>query len=135
MQINWLDILYKVFDLALVPILAAATLYLVALIKAKKAELVAKTKNETAKKYIEMLDQTITECVLATNQTYVDALKKAGSFDMTAQKEAFKLTYEAVLAILTEDAKEYLSETVNDLESYITNKIEAGVVLSKQVSY
>jgi hypothetical protein len=132
MQINWLDILYRVFEVALVPILAAATLYLVSLIKAKKAELVEKTKNETAKKYIEMLEKTITDCVLATNQTYVEALKKAGNFDADAQKNAFKLTYDAVMSILTDDAQEYLTEAIKDLDSYITTKIESGVAVAKQ---
>lgn len=36
MQLDWLDILYKVFEVAIIPILAAATMYLVTLIKAKK---------------------------------------------------------------------------------------------------
>jgi hypothetical protein len=134
MQLDWLDILYKVFEVALVPILAAATLYVVSLIKAKKQELLEKTKNETTKKYIEMLDKTITECVIATNQTYVEALKKQGSFDLDAQKEAFRLTYEAIMNILTDDAHEYLGEVIKDLETYITNKIEAEVVISKQLT-
>lgn len=134
MQLDWLDILYKIFEVALIPILAAATLYVVALIKAKKQELLEKTKNETTKKYIEMLDKTITECVIATNQTYVEALKKQGSFDLDAQKEAFRLTYEAIMNILTDDAHEYLGEAIKDLETYITNKIETEVVLSKQLS-
>jgi hypothetical protein len=132
MQLDWLDILYKVFEVALIPILAAATMYLVTLIHAKKQELVNKTKDETTKKYIEMLDKTITECVLATNQTYVEALKAHGSFDGEAQKHAFQLTYDAVLAILTEDAQEYLSEAISDLNLYITNKIESQVTVSKK---
>jgi hypothetical protein len=132
MQLDWLDILFKVFEVAIIPILGAATLYLVTLIHAKKQELVEKTKNETTKKYIEMLDNTIVECVLATNQTYVDALKAQGSFDVEAQKKAFQLTYDAVMAILTDDAQEYLSEAIKDLNAYITTKIEAGVVVAKQ---
>jgi hypothetical protein len=132
MQLDWLDILYKVFEVAIIPILAAATMYLVTFIKAKKQELLNKTKNENTKKYIEMLDKTITECVLATNQTYVEALKKQGSFDMDAQKKAFQLTYEAVMAILTDDAQEYLNEAIKDLDAYITNKIESQVVVVKQ---
>ena len=132
MQLDWLDILFKVFEVAIIPILGAATLYLVTLIHAKKQELVEKTKNETTKKYIEMLDNTIVECVMATNQTYVDTLKAQGSFDLEAQKKAFQLTYDAVMAILTDDAQEYLSEAIKDLNAYITTKIEAAVVVAKQ---
>lgn len=131
MQIDWLEILYKVFEVAIIPLLGAATLYLITFIDAKKKELKAKTKDETTKKYIEMLDDTIINCVIATNQTYVEALKKAGSFDAEAQKRAFQLTYEAVMNILTDDAQKYLNEAIKDLNAYITNKIESGVVAAK----
>ena len=132
MQVDWLDILFKVFEVALIPILGAATVYLVTLINAKKAELIRKTDSEITKKYIELLDKTITDCVIATNQTYVEALKNQGSFDLEAQKKAFELTYSAVFAILSEDAQIYLSEAINDLNAYITAKIESQVVASKQ---
>lgn len=128
---DWLDILYKVFEVAIIPLLGAATLYLITLIDAKKKEIKDKAKSETAKKYIEMLDDTIINCVVATNQTYVEALKKAGSFDAEAQKQAFKLTYDAVMAILTDEAQMYLNEAIKDLNAYITNKIESGVVAVK----
>jgi hypothetical protein len=36
-----------------------------------------------------MLNRTITECVIATNQTYVETLKQQGKFDEEAQKIAF----------------------------------------------
>lgn len=131
MNLDWLDILYKVFEVAIIPILGAATVYLVTLINAKKDELLKKTKSETTKKYIEMLDKTIIECVLATNQTYVEALKKAGSFDKEAQQKAFKLTYDAIMTILTDEAEVYLNEAIKDLNAYITNKIEAQVIILK----
>ena len=77
------------------------------------------------------LDKTISECVLSTTQTYVDALKKQGKFDADAQKVAFQKTFDAVMGILTDDAKEYLGEAVSDLNAYIGNKIEANVKNSK----
>lgn len=128
---DWLDILYKVFEVAIIPLLGAATLYLITLINTKKEEIKKQAKSETTKKYIEMLDDTIINCIIATNQTYVDALKKAGSFDAEAQKHAFKLTYDAVMAILTDEAQVYLNEAIKDLNVYITNKIESGVVAVK----
>ena len=128
---DWLDILYKVFEVAIIPLLGAATLYLITLINTKKEEIKKQAKSETTKKYIEMLDDTIINCIIATNQTYVDALKKAGAFDAEAQKHAFKLTYDAVMAILTDEAQVYLNEAIKDLNVYITNKIESGVVAVK----
>ena len=52
-----------------------------------------------------MIYNTISVCVIATNQTYVDALKKAGKFDEEAQKEAFAKTYNAVLLVLSDEVK------------------------------
>ena len=83
------------------------------------------------KKYLDILDKTICEAVIATNQTYVEALKKAGKFDGAAQAEAFKKTYETVMKLLTEEAKTYLTTLVGDLEADIQNKIEAQVNLAK----
>ena len=80
-----------------------------------------------------MLDETIANVVLATTQTYVDSLKKQGKFDLDAQKIAFKQTYDAVMKVLTADAIEYITASVGDLETYITNKIEANVKLGKAI--
>lgn len=78
-----------------------------------------------------MLNETITKCVIATTQTYVETLKKEGKFDKTAQETAFNKTYTAVLAILSDEAKKYLTEAVGDLNLYITQQIEAEVKLTK----
>jgi hypothetical protein len=74
-----------------------------------------------------MLNETITDCVIATTQTYVETLKKQGKFDTDAQKEAFNQTYNAVMVILNDEAKEYLNSAVGDLKLFITQKIEAEV--------
>ena len=64
-------------------------------------------------------------------QTYVEALKKDNAFTAEAQKEAFNQTFNAVMAVLTDDAKEYLTTVYGDLNAYITTKIEAEVKLNK----
>ena len=74
-----------------------------------------------------MFFETVRTCVVATNQTYVNALKEQGKFDLEAQKEAFKKTYEAVMAILSEDAVKYLTEYYGDFTSQLTELIECEV--------
>ena len=128
---NWMEILAQIFEIVIFPLLGVGTAYLCYFIKVKIAELKEKTKNEKEKKYLDMLDKTICEAVIATNQTYVEALKKAGKFDGAAQAEAFKKTYETVMKLLTEEAKTYLATLVGDLEVDIQNKIEAQVNLAK----
>ena len=127
-----LEILYQIFELCIVPLLAVLTGYLVQWIKAKTAEATEKNRKDVFDKYITMLGETITKCVSATNQTYVDALKKAGSFDSEAQKKAFELTLNAVLNLLGQDAIEYLGAIHGDLTDYLTTLIEAEVKAQKE---
>ena len=130
---EWLPLLYQILEICIIPLLGILTTYIVKYIKAKSAEIQVKVDNDTADKYIAMLSDTITACVIATNQTYVEALKKNNAFTAEAQKEAFKLTYDAVMAVLTDEAEKCLSEIYGDLAAYITAKIEAEVNLSKIV--
>jgi hypothetical protein len=69
---------------------------------------------------------------LATSQTYVEALKKDNAFTKEAQQQAFDMTYNAVMDVLTADAKEYLTNIYGDLSAYISNKIEAEVKMTKK---
>lgn len=130
---DWLDILQQIFELCIIPLLAIITRSLVVYIGTKKDELKSKTDNELAKKYLELLNDTIANCVIATNQTYVEALKKGNAFTADAQKTAFEKTYQAVIATLSEEAQKYLPEVVGDLQTYITQKIEASVNQNKAI--
>lgn len=128
---DWLELLYKIAEVCLIPLLGVLTAFFIKWLKAKEAELLVKVENDTADKYISMVAQTITDCVIATNQTYVETLKKQGSFDTEAQKIAFQKTLDAVIAVLSDDAKAYLSELYGDATAYLTTRIEAEVNLQK----
>ena len=128
-----MEMLAQIFEVCIIPLLGVLTAYFIKFVNAKSAEIGAKVENETQKKYLEMLNSTITDCVIATTQTYVDSLKKQGTFDAEAQKVAFTMTYESVVKLLTDEATEYLNEAVGDLQLYITQKIEAEVNLNKTI--
>jgi hypothetical protein len=66
-------------------------------------------------------------CVITTNQTYVNSLKAEDKFDAEAQKTAFKLTYDAIIATLSDETKKYITETSGDLTVYLTQVIESQV--------
>lgn len=124
---EWMTLLYQVLEVCVIPLLGVATAFLINFIKIKSKEAQDKIDNATADKYIGMLADTITACVIATNQTYVEALKKENAFTKEAQIEAFDLTFDAVMAVLTDDAKKYLTSIYGDLTIYITKCIEAEV--------
>ena len=130
----WLEIITQIFWLCIIPLLGILTKYLVDFLKSKKQEIIDKVDNDTADKYINMIFETVETCVIATNQTYVDSLKASGTFDEAAQKEAFNRTLNAILAILTDDCKEYIVELTGDLQTYLTTLIEAQVNKNKTVT-
>lgn len=130
---DWLNFANEAIQV-LLPVAALAlattiTFYVGKLIKAGQD----KSENEKVDKYLGMLNNTITNAVLATTQTYVDALKGQNAFDKEAQQKAFDMTYDAVMEVLSEEAKKYLAEAVGDLRLYVTNQIEATVKMTKTV--
>jgi hypothetical protein len=138
MEPAYLRLLSEIFEVCIVPLLGILTAYAVAYLKAKKEEILAKIvtnktqeEKELMSKYLDMVEKTVTNCVMTTNQTYVDSLKQEGKFDADAQKIAFDKTLDAVLAILSEDAKLYLTQIFGDLNVYLTNLIESQVKINK----
>lgn len=129
---DWLNLLADIFEVCIIPLLGVLTAYIVKYIQVKSAEITKNTDNTLIDKYTGMLADTISACVLATNQTYVEELKKQGNFDVEAQKNAFNMTLNAVMNILSEDAKKYLSEAFGDLNSYIASQIEASININKK---
>ena len=128
---NWLELLYTIFEVCLIPLLGVLTTYFIKWLKMKETEINERLENETAEKYVSMVSETIAACVLATKQTYVDTLKKQGAFDAEAQKIAFNTTLETVMKVLSDEAKEYLTSIYGDLIVYLTTRIEAEVNLQK----
>lgn len=130
---NTMELLQKIFEVCIIPLLGVLTTYLVVFIRNKTDQLKKETDNELYQKYMEMLSETITNCVIATNQTYVEALKNKNAFDAAAQKEAFNRTYNAVMSIISQDAMDFLNEAVGDLDTYIRKTIEAQVLVNKSL--
>ena len=131
---NTLELLQEIFQVCIIPLLGVLTSYIVVFIKKKIDELKQTTDNETYHKYLDMLKETVVDCVIATNQTYVETLKKQNAFTKEAQKEAFERTYSAVMAILAEDAQSYLANVFDDLGLFVEQLIEAEVNNNKDWS-
>ena len=120
-------LLYAIITGAIGVLTTFATLW----IKQKMGIAQQNAKTEEGKKYLGMLEETIVNCVLTTNQTYVSNLKKDDMFDAEAQKNAFKMTYDSVVSVLSADAMKFLNETYNDVPKLIESMIEAQVNKNK----
>lgn len=125
------ELIVQIFQVCIIPLLGVLTTFIVKWINVKSNQIQKNNDNALANKYIQMLTDTINSCVIATNQTYVESLKKQGKFDAEAQKQAFEQTTQAVLTILSQEAKDYLANIYGDLDKYISEKIEASVNINK----
>lgn len=118
-------------ELFLTALLTVLAKFIISFVSAKIKEVKQKTQDELLYKYLDMINQTVRDCVIATNQTYVETLKNKNMFDAEAQKEAFKKTFDAVKSLLNEEAITYLTEMAGDADLYLTTLIEAEVNKNK----
>ena len=128
---TFINYMIPVVGTALGTLLSALLAYLIVYINKKKQALLETSKSEIEKKYIEKISKTITDCVIATNQTFVETVKKENAFTKEAQEEAFQKTITNVMSILNEDCIEYLESITSDITVYLRNQIEAEVNKNK----
>ena len=121
------DFLTQLYNLVLFPLILTVGGFMIVFINTKTQELKNKTKNEKEQKYIERIGGIINACVLTTNQTYVESLKREGKFDAEAQKQAFEDTKTAVLGMLNVELQDFITEVFGDVNEYLTTAIEASV--------
>lgn len=126
-----LELLYNIFKFCLIPLVGILTGYAISWLKAHKEEVLSRIEHDKQSKYAAKIFDTISNCVAATSQTYVDSLKAQDKFDEEAQKIAFEKTYETVMLLLTDEVKEYITMAYGDLKTYLTAKIEAEVLAQK----
>ncbi len=123
-----------VFNLLMTVITGAVTVvsaYAVTLIQKKGAQAAAQTDSIKQKDAIAEITDAVSTAVSATSQTYVDELKKAGSFDAEAQKQALLMSFSACIKALSPAAKTFIEMAYGDLNEYLTGRIEAEVRAQK----
>lgn len=130
---DWIQVLQEVFNLILIPLLGIIAKYFIQFVSIKIEEIKVKQTNAEAIKYLDQIDKAVTNCVIATNQTYVESMKNKNAFDGEAQKVAFQMTYDALMATLTAEAKNFLAMAYGDVEVYLRTLIEAKVNTNKIV--
>lgn len=93
--------------------------------------LASKTENEKVKVYLKEATTAISTAVAHTSQTYVDALKKSGTFSKENQEAALQKSLEEAKKLLTAEAAEFLRKAYGDLDTYLIANIEAEVRAQK----
>lgn len=86
-----------------------------------------KVNDEKLNRLLTRVENIVSKAVILVDQTYVDALKEEGLFDKEAQKAAFDMCKDKVLAMLNEETIKALAETFADYEEWIRTLIEAYV--------
>ena len=88
-------------------------------------------KNDNLKFALEELYKVVDTAVNSTTQTYVESLKKSGSFDDEAQETARNRAIAEAKNNLSVGAKEILQTTYDNLDSYIDDIIESLIAKKK----
>lgn len=117
LQTSVLELVIALVSLVIVP-------FLISVLRKLGDYLVEKFHNDHIASIIGNIEEKFIKYVTITNQTYVDSLKESGNFDAEAQKAAFKKTYDAIMANISMDEAEFITETYGDLESYVRDMIE-----------
>lgn len=116
-------------------LLAVASYVLVPLIKkagtALTDQIEEKTKNDRLAQGVQRASDIVEQVVVAITQTYVDDLKKTGSFDGDAQKQALQMAKEAAAELISEEVQQLISENYNNFTDWLISAIEAAVAHSK----
>lgn len=91
----------------------------------------AKIKDENAKQQLTVATDIVTNAVRSVFQTYVETLKKNGTFDKESQKVALIKAKDDALAQMSDEIKDYITKNYGDLETWITTQIESTINILK----
>ena len=91
----------------------------------------SKIKNNKAADLLTTATTIVINAVRSVFQTYVEALKKEGSFNKDAQIIALNKAKDIALTQMTDEVKNYLVTTYGRLDSWLDTNIEATINILK----
>lgn len=91
----------------------------------------SKIKNTKAADLLTTATTIVINAVRSVFQTYVEALKKEGSFNKDAQIIALNKAKDIALTQMTDEVKDYLVTTYGSLDSWLDTNIEATINILK----
>ena len=115
----------------LIPILITIITICICTMTSKVAKNAAESAPSKYSGIIYALENIVNKAVITTNQTFVNELKKQGKFDKEAMEEAYRRTYESIIASLSQSFFEYIDEENVDIDTLLKNMIETSVDWNK----
>jgi len=124
-----MELFWQILPAVLVAVIPILSGFLCRLLKRLADEVVQKMEDERVKVLVGEIDAAVQSAVNYVNQTFVDELKKAGTFGEDPQyaEEAFRTAYETAIETISSDAMNWISETFGDVRKYLEVKIEESV--------
>lgn len=119
-----LNIISVVVTAVILPLISYAGARLIAWVNAK-------IKDENAKQQLTVATDIVMNAVRSVFQTYVETLKKNGTFDKESQKVALIKAKDDALAQMSDEIKYYITKNYGDLETWITTQIESTINILK----
>ena len=116
----------------LIPLLITIITICICMMTSKVAKDAARTAPSKYSEIIYGLENIVNKAVITTNQTFVNELKKQGKFDKEAMQEAYRRTYESIVASLSQSFFEYIDEETIDIDVLLKNMIETSVNWNKE---
>lgn len=109
-------------------VVSAVVLPLISLIGAKLVSFInTKINDEKTSKLLSKATEIVTNAVRSVFQTYVEALKKNGTFDKESQISALNQAKNIAISQMTDEVKNYISTTYGDLDNWLSTNIEATI--------
>lgn len=128
------ELLTTLIQMVVIPAIPVLITYLAKYLKAKADQATIRIDNEQVRiyldrryNYLQEATDAVLQAVTFTAQTYVDTLKKQGKFDKEAQEQAFNTAKDVALKLLTEEAKQMITDLYGDITIWLDTKIEQTV--------
>lgn len=127
---EWMGLAFTLFA---IPVLGLLSRSFITYIKRKIADVEQRIGNDAVNQLLALAENAIESAVTAVNQTFVENMKKQGTFDASAMAESFRMAKDKALAIIGEQAKNGLKLALGDIEAWLEARIEYYVNRSKKL--
>lgn len=117
---------------SLLSLLVTLLCYAVTVITGKLSSLIKqKVQDKKISSALERVNQSVSDAVKYTAQTFVNDLKEKGEFTEEQKRLAFNTALEKAKAVLGEEVKSTITNFIGDIDEIIKVKIESEIASTK----